>query len=37
MLAGDFNARCGNHQDILLNDTVEFIFDDDVLYEADDF
>ncbi|MEW8544973.1 MAG: reverse transcriptase family protein [Candidatus Thiodiazotropha sp.] len=37
MLAGDFNARCGEHQDILMNDTVDFIFDDDVMYESDEF
>ena len=37
MVAGDFNARCGTHQDVLLNDSVELIFDDDTLYEADDF
>ena len=37
MFPGNFNARCGTHQDVLLNNSVELIFDDDTLYEADDF
>ena len=37
MLAGDFNARCGYLQDLLLDDSLDLVFDDDILYEADDF
>ena len=37
MLAGDFNARCGYLQDLLLDDFLDLVFDDDILYEADDF
>ena len=37
LLAGDFNARCGNLQDILSDDNVDYIFDQDSVYEADDF
>ena len=38
MLAGDFNnARCGYLQDLLDNDNIDFIFDDNGVYESDDF
>ena len=37
LIAGDLNARCGEIQDISENDNVDFIFDDAVLYEKDDF
>ena len=37
MLAGDFNARCGEYQDILVNDSIDFIFDDNGVYESDEF
>ena len=37
LLAGDFNSRCGNLQDILYDDNVDYIFDQDSVYEADDF
>ena len=37
MLAGDFNARCGDFQDILVNDNIDFIIDDNGVYESDEF
>ena len=37
MLAGDFNAICGNLQDILYDDNVDYISDQDSVYEADKF
>lgn len=38
LIAGDLNARCGSLQDILYDDDdVNFIFDEDVLYESDNF
>ena len=37
ILAGDFNARCGELQDIIIDDTVEFIFDEDVVYDTNEF
>ena len=37
VLAGDFNARCGNLQDISSNDDIDFIFNDDHFNESDDF
>ena len=37
LLAGDFNARCGNLQDILYDDNVSYIFYQDPVYESDDF
>ena len=30
---GDFNARCGEVKDITIDDTVDFIFDENVVYE----
>ena len=33
-LAGDFNARCGDIQDILLNDDVDFVFQEEAMYES---
>ena len=37
VLAGDFNARCCDLQDITIDDNVDFIFDDSVVYESDNF
>ena len=37
LLAGDFNARCGDNQDILFNDDVDFVFQDKDMYESDFF
>ena len=37
LLAGDFNAGCGNLQDILHDDNVDYIFDQDSVYEANNF
>ena len=37
ILAGDFNARCGDTQDILLNDDVDFVFQEEAVYESDYF
>ena len=37
VLAGDFNARCGEVKDITIDDTVDFIFDENVVYESDNF
>ena len=37
MLAGDFNARCGEYQDLMVNDTIDFIIDDNGEYESDEF
>ena len=37
LIAGYLNARCGEIQDISESDNVDFIFDDAVLYEKDDF
>ena len=37
MLAGDFNARCGYLQDLLDNENIDFIFDDNGVYESDNF
>ena len=37
VLAGDFNARCGDLQDISSNDVIDFILNDDHFYESDDF
>ena len=34
LLAGDFNARCEENQDIILNDEIDFIFQDEVMYES---
>ena len=31
LLAGDFNARCGENQDIILNDEIDFIFQDEAM------
>ena len=33
-LAGDFHARCGDIQDILLNDDVDFVFQEEAMYES---
>ena len=37
LLAGDFNARCGDNQDILFSDEIDFVFHDEVMYESDFF
>ena len=37
MLAGDFNARCGEYQHLLVNDTIDFIIDDNDVYVSDEF
>lgn len=37
LLAGDFNARCGSLQDVLVDDNVDYIFDEDSVYEIDSF
>ena len=37
LLAGDFNARCGDLQDILIDDDLEFIINEDDVYENDSF
>ena len=37
LLAGDFNARCGDNQDILFNDDLDFVFQDEDMYESDFF
>lgn len=37
ILAGDFNARCGELQDSIIDDNVDFIFDDDAVYDTDAF
>ena len=37
ILAGDFNARCGDTQDMLLNDDVDFVFQEEAIYESDFF
>ena len=37
MLTGDFNARCGEYQDLLVNDNIDFIIDDNGVYESDEF
>ena len=37
LLAGDFNARCEENQDIILNDEIDFIFQDEVMYESEFF
>ena len=37
MLAGDFNARCGEYQDLMVNDTIDFIIDNNGEYESDEF
>ena len=37
LLAWDFNARCGENQDIILNDEIDFIFQDESMYESDLF
>ena len=37
MLAGDFNARCGDYQDILLYDESDFVFQNEAMYESDLF
>ena len=37
LLAGDFNARCGDNQDILFNDDLDFVFQDEYMYESDFF
>lgn len=37
ILVGDFNARCRELQDIIIDDNVDFIFDDDAVYDSDAF
>ena len=37
LLAGDFNARCGDLQDISIDDDLEFIINEDDVYENDSF
>lgn len=37
LIAGDFNARCGLLQDVLYDDNVDYIFEQDSVYETDDF
>ena len=37
MLAGDSSARCGEYQDLLVNDNIDFIIDDNGVYESDEF
>ena len=37
LLAGNYNARCGDNQDILFNDDVDFVSQDEDMYESDFF
>ena len=37
ILAGDFNAKCGELQDIIIDDTVDFIFEYGAVYDTDAF
>ena len=36
-IAGDLNIRCGNLQDILQDDNVDYIFEEDIEYKSDNF
>ena len=31
--AGDLNSRCGDNQDFVVDDDIDFIFDDSGVYE----
>ena len=33
-LCSDFNARCSDYQDLLVNDNIDFIIDDNGVYET---
>ena len=35
VLAGDFNSRCGEVQNVTIDDNVDFIFDENVVYGSD--
>ena len=37
ILAGDFSARCGELQDVIIDDTDDHNFDEDVVYDTDMF
>ena len=37
MLGGDLNAGCVEYQDILVNDSIDFIIDENGVYESEEF